>query len=114
MPLDLRRKLDLAGRKLSLAAWQELSVAARRALVEASPEALAGLDAPAIAPSAPWRAPDAVETVAARAAELGLAFDRACWAALDDASRYALFRLADPRKNSEKLGLAIAEICQGL
>jgi hypothetical protein len=111
IPLDLRRKLDLAGRRLSLAAWQELSGEVRRGLCEATPEALAGLDCPSVPPASPWRSPDAAGLVAARAAALKLAFDPACWDALDDASRYALHKLADPRRDGEKLARALAELC---
>ncbi len=35
MPLAIRRKLDLAGVKLSLDGWQAMAIADRRALVEA-------------------------------------------------------------------------------
>jgi hypothetical protein len=110
LPLDLRRKLDLAGRKLSLAAWRALSVGDRQALCEASETALASLDAPAILPRAPWREPAALERVAARAREIGVPFDPGRWATLDDSARHALHHLADPRREPERFLTAVAEL----
>ena len=107
MPLDVRRKLDLAGRKLGLAAWQALSLEDRRALCEA--DELADLvdrlapGTPSIPPSAPWREPEAATSVPRRA---GFPAER--WPALDDAARYALWKVSD----TTKLAAAVAELVE--
>lgn len=127
MPLDMRRKLDLAGLKLSLAAWQALSEGERRALAEAPlasdddaaafgarVEALAaarGQQVTRLEASArghhEWREPAARELVAARAAELGVPFASERWTGLGDDARYALVRLARPEKSADKLKRAL-------
>ena len=107
MPLDVRRKLDLGGRKLGLAAWQALSLADRRALCDADEPDFAGLVdrlaplTPSIPPSSPWRDADAALAVPRRA---GFPAER--WEGLDDAARYALWKVTDPTK----LAAAVAEL----
>jgi hypothetical protein len=126
MPLDVRRKLDLAGLKLGLSAWQALSADERRALAEApltrdddAPAFGARVEALAAArgqevtrlearSSHEWREPAARELVATRARELGVAFDSERWATLADDARYALARLARPEKSADKLRRALA------
>ena len=126
MPLDLRRKLDLAALRLSLAAWQALSLddraslcaqdvtdhataAAFRERVLALARA-AGHDVPDAPKAATaWREASAPEGVVARVAALGLDVDLARWSSLDEPRRYALYRLADPRKQADKFRNALEE-----
>ncbi len=128
MPYDVRYRLDLAGIKLSLAAWQGLSVATRRAICEhpvATDEALAafaarvdaevsraGHAAPRIEPAPtphPWSGDEALAAVVARAKELGAAVRAERWSALDDEQRYALVRASAKGKGAERLLAALAE-----
>ena len=130
IPLDCRRKLDLAGAKLSLAAWQQMSREQREALIAADINSaieaeqyrslavnLAGavggsveLIVPVAFEERPWLTEAAMLEIEERARALAIAIDRARVLALDDASRYALLRLSDPRKSEEKLRAAIAEL----
>ncbi len=126
IPLDVRRRLDLAGVRLSLAGWQAMPLHARARLCEAPvdretdvaayAEAVrAAAPAEAVTPIAkvpfdqrPWT--DAGPRVAERARALGVDVDLARWAELDDAARYALHRLSDPKKSEAKLRAALAEL----
>ena len=128
LPLSVRRKLDLAGLKLSLAGWQALPLADRSALVDADVDddtsaafaaalhaaaARAGVALePLPSPTGPWpwRAPAVPPTLAARLADLRLALDDAAWAALPDEDRYALLKLAGAKREPERLRDALAEI----
>ena len=126
IPLAVRRKLDLAGLKLSLAAWTAMTRAERLAVchlpvdgpgdLEVYREALAGFAERVGHPTAqleggpvdaaawgPARIPD---SVAARIAELSTAR----WSALSEEARYVLFRLAEPRRGPEKLSAALREL----
>ena len=126
MPLDLRRKLDLARLRLSLASWQAMPLDDRASLCaqEVTDDAGVGAfrervialaravgqevpDAPEVA--AVWREASAPEGVVARAAALGLDVDLTRWASLDEPRRYALHRLADPRKQTDKFRSALEE-----
>jgi Conserved nitrate reductase-associated protein (Nitr_red_assoc) len=109
LPLDLRRKLDLAGKKLSLAAWQHLSEERRAELCDAAVETLAALDAPGIPPRSPWREPGSFEAVVAAAGALGVAFDRGAWDGFDDSERHALWHLAEPRRR-DRLAALLREL----
>jgi hypothetical protein len=122
IPLGVRRKLDLAGVKLSLAGWQALPLADRRALAEAevgdeasivafgtmlreaAGRAGARLD-PLPAGPHPWR-------VAAVPPELGGRVGDEAWAALDDEARHALLLLArgGSAAREERLRVALAEL----
>lgn len=113
MPLDVRRKLDLAGLRPSLADWESLTLGQRQELHDAPVEGFAERVL-ALLPNVarteksdrPWdRAHDAI---AARAKELGVTLGR--WEDLDDAARYALYRLADPKKDGTKFRAALAEL----
>jgi hypothetical protein len=112
VPLTVRRKLDLAGLKISLGGWQALPVADRRALAEAEVEdeasvsgfaaalraaaARSGVDLRPIAVPCPppWRTPAVPDAVKVRAAAAGAPLDDGAWARLDDDARHALLHLA--------------------
>jgi hypothetical protein len=123
IPLAVRRKLDLAGLKLSLVGWTALSRAERLAVchlpvdsgrdLEVYREALRGfaeraghpvvqLEGGPVDPAGwgPARVPAAIAT---RMSEKD-------WARLSDEARFVLVKLAEPRRGPEKLGLALAEL----
>lgn len=128
MPFVVRRSLDLAGLRPSLADWQALPLAARQALAARAPNDAAEIDRfraellallPNVArtnavdfAARPWAGDAARDAIAARAKENGIDAARlvARWSALDDVARYALHRLADPKKDAAKLRAAIAEL----
>ena len=130
VPLTVRRKLDLAQLKISLQGWQALTRAERLALchlpaesdadIEIYREVLAGLCARAGVALAPlhdadaaarsWNAASVPERLGARLRELGVSLDDGRWRALDEESRYALLKLADPNKHKEKLHAACVEL----
>ena len=130
IPLAVRRKLDLAGLKLSLKGWTAMTRAERLAVchlpvdgpgdLEVYREALAGFAERAGHPVAPleggpldgsaWNAGRIPETVAARAPRIS----PAQWGALPEDARYVLFRLAEPRRGPEKLDAALRELRLGL
>lgn len=126
MPFEVRRKLDLSGVKLSLSAWEAMPLAARRELLSTPIDAAAdvpryhalalrlGQAAGKVEPQPPvpfeerpWLRGDAVF---ARVRALGLSLDEARWGGLPDLARYALHRLADPKKSQDKLRAALAEL----
>jgi hypothetical protein len=128
VPLTVRRKLDLAELKISLAGWQTLSREERLALchmpvdthedIAVYREVLRGFAARARVPLTPlpggpmassdWSA----EGVLARLKErlVGAHLDAARLGALDEESRYALFKLADPKRDVAKLRAALREL----
>ncbi len=126
IPLAVRRKLDLAGLKLSLKAWTAMARSERLAIchlpvdgpgdLEVYREALAAFAERAGHPVAPleggpldgsaWGAARIPESVAARAPKLLLAQ----WSALPEEARYVLFRLAEPRRAPDKLNAALREL----
>ena len=130
VPLCVRRKLDLAQLKVSLEGWQALPRAERLALchlpvesdeeVAVYREVLAGFCARAGVPLAPlqdadaasraWNAPEIPGVLAERLQKLGVALTPAAWRALDEESRYALCKLAHPKRNPEKLRAACVEL----
>jgi hypothetical protein len=128
VPLAVRRKLDLAELKISLAGWQALTRPERLALchlpVDAPDdlavyrEVLAGFAARASVRLTPLegspsdRSAWSAEGVEARLEDRlgGLPFDPARLRALDEESRYALFKLADPKRDLTKLRLALREL----
>ena len=131
VPVAVRRKLDLAERKLSLAGWQALSLADRRALRDAVVDEDAGafgallhaaagragvaveaLPLPGDGP--PWRGPEAPEPVRARLAELGVTLGAPAWAALADEGRYVLWKLAEKKREPERFAAAVRELGIGL
>jgi hypothetical protein len=123
IPLAVRRKLDLAGLKLSLSGWTAMTRAERLAIchlpvdsaadLEVYREALRGFAERAGQPVSPlelgpadpagW-GPDRVpDTLTSRVSAKE-------WAALSDEARYALVKLSEPRRGPEKLALALAEL----
>src|SRR6266849_344100 len=126
IPPAVRRKLDLAGLKLSLKAWTAMARSERLAIchlpvdgpgdLEVYREALAAFAERAGHPVAPleggpldgsaWGAARIPESVAARAPKLLLAQ----WSALPEEARYVLFRLAEPRRAPDKLNAALREL----
>jgi len=130
MPLDVRRKSDLAGVRLSLAAWQALPRDDRALLVSTEIASAAEVEAyrslatklgekaigkvetlvPVPFDARPWTTDAARDEVVHRAHACGLTVDPARWHALDDGARYALFRLADPKKSEDKLRAALSEL----
>jgi hypothetical protein len=129
VPFTVRRKLDLAGLKISLAGWQALTRAERLALchlpVDAGGDlevyrevlsafaARAGVELTALPGSGearPWAGAALPGPLRARLAALDAHLDDARWSQLDEESRYALYKLADPKRDAEKLGLALREL----
>lgn len=134
VPLTVRRKLDLAGRKISLAGWQMLSRAERLALshlpVDSEDEvgvyrevlsgfaARVGAELEPIAPSdsdrAAWETPAPPASVLARLDGDEFSVQRAAlenaWNSLGEEARYALVKLAHPKRPTEKLLVAMGEL----
>ena len=126
IPLTVRRKLDLAGLKLSLAGWTAMTRAERLAVchlpvdgpgdLEVYREALAAFAERAGHPVGPleggpldaaeWGAARIPDSVAARAPKLSVAR----WSQLPEEARYVLFRLAEPRRGPEKIEAALREL----
>lgn len=128
VPLTVRRKLDLAELKISLAGWQTLTREERLALchlpvdsegdLDVYREVLRGFAARAGVPLTPlaggpvsasaW----SVAGVEARLTDRlgGAAFDATRLDALDEEARYALVKLADPKRDTVKLRAALREL----
>jgi hypothetical protein len=127
VPLTVRRRLDLAGLKISLAGWQLLSRAERLALChlpadseadiavyrEVMQEFCVGRGVP-LKPlpdsDRAWNAAEPPEGLEARLRELAVALSPGAWRALDEESRYALCKLADPQREPAKLKAALIEL----
>jgi hypothetical protein len=126
IPMAVRRKLDLAGLKLSLQAWTAMNRGERlavchlpvdgpgdldvyrealRAFAERAGHPVPPLEGGPVDPSA-WGAAKIPETVAARVPSLPVAK----WSALSDEARYVLWRLAEARRGPEKLQAALREL----
>jgi len=125
IPLAVRRKLDLAGLKLSLAGWTALSRAERlavchlpvdsRADLEIYREALRGFAERAGHPVVPleggpvdpktWGPDQVPAAVSGRVSG-------ADWAAFSDEARYVLLKLADPKRDPAKFNLALEELAR--
>ena len=130
IPLAVRRKLDLAGLKLSLAGWTALSRAERLAVchlpvdgpgdLDVYREALAGFAERAGRPVAPleggpadprgWDAARIPDALAERLATTGVQLALPAWAALSDEARYVFVKLSEARRNPEKLVAALREL----
>jgi hypothetical protein len=128
VPLTVRRKLDLAGLKISLAGWQSLAREERLALCHLPAdteddllvyrEVMRGFAARAGAPLSPieplpsrdaWSAGE----VSARLVDrLGReqAPDERRLLALTEEERYALVKLAEPKRDTGKLRLLLGEL----
>jgi hypothetical protein len=130
VPLTVRRKLDLAGLKISLEGWQRLSREERLALchlpvdadaeIEVYREVMRGfcqqrgvackpLD-DAMARTRAWNSANVPAGLHERAADLGATLNDPAWGNLDEESRYALVKLADPKRTPEKLQAALVEL----
>lgn len=116
IPMVVRRKLDLAGVKLSLAQWSRFPLEARTSLVEGQAEGAEALQAwkasvedavrrhagedPKALPvedSPAWLRLDAIPSeVATWSAEAGVELSIARWRSLDDLQRFALAKLSRP------------------
>jgi cyclic pyranopterin phosphate synthase len=120
VPLAARRALDLAGVKLSLAAFRSLSLELRREL--ASLGSVAEVDTarvheiaalaeppPAALPVAPDPSPVTVPPELVAALGLERPLDAGVWSALEPLERYALAKLARGSR-AERLGGAYSEI----
>ncbi|MFO0626466.1 MAG: nitrate reductase associated protein [Polyangiales bacterium] len=124
VPLPARRRFDLAGLKVSLAAWQSLELVVRAAFTRFPVDLPRDLDdfaaavrahcdavghpAAALAPAArPWDTPDALISLRDRASALRVTVDPVAWAALDEAARFALAHLASPRRELPRLHAAL-------
>jgi hypothetical protein len=130
VPLTVRRKLDLAALKISLAGWQQLSRDERLCLCHLpvdSAEEIAiyrevllafcerrGVDHKPlhdpVAAARLWNARAVPAELRARAVALGAALDDEAWSRTDEESRYALLKLADPKREPEKLAAALVEL----
>jgi hypothetical protein len=130
VPLSVRRKLDLAALKISLEGWQSLSRPERLALCHLpvdTPEeldvyrevlrgacergcvALKKLDDPD-AEARTWNALHVPPGLAARLSDLDVTLGDADWVSLDEESRYALLKLAHPKRNPLKLHALLVEL----
>ena len=130
VPLTVRRKLDLAGLKISLSGWQQLARDERLCLchlpVDASEdlaiyrEVLLAfcrrreisyklLEDPVVDARA-WNAATVPPGLRERTAALNAQLDDAAWSQLDEESRYALLKLADPKRSPDKLTAALVEL----
>jgi len=124
IPMAVRRKLDLCGRKLRLQTWLGWSEERRRTLLQ-WPDDAAGLaalveelaDATTPLPPArnePWQGAGAVPPpVDAATAELGVAVVASSWAALDELQRFALLKLSLPGHGRQNLARALVEFGLG-
>jgi hypothetical protein len=130
VPLTVRRKLDVAGLKISLDGWTTLTREERLALchlpvdseaeVTVYQEVMRGFCARHAVPLKPltevrdhgrsWNADDIPPPVVARLREVGRDLPVAAWRALDEESRYALLKLADPKQAAAKFQAALAEL----
>jgi hypothetical protein len=127
VPLAVRRKLDLAALKISLAGWQSLPRAHRLALCHLPVEGDGDLDVyrevmrdfaaqagaelkplPELTPEA-WNPRDIPPRVAERATELGLALDHDAWRSLDEETRYCLWKYATTKDDAAKVRMLFAE-----
>jgi hypothetical protein len=128
IPMAVRRKLDLAGVKVRLSHWHELSEAERQQLL-AWPDDSAALEtlhqwllertsvmadgrakllAPAV--SEPWQRPtDLPQAVIDSCRQLGLPPPEHAWGRLDELERFALMKLSHPGHEHRNLPVAMAE-----
>jgi len=130
VPLAVRRKLDLAGLKISLAGWQALTRPERLALCHLPVDGSGALavyrevmrgfcDRHAVALGAlpavadqdrPWDTRQVPASVTARLVEAGGALAEARWQALDEESRYGLLKMAEPKQALVKFQALLAEL----
>jgi hypothetical protein len=128
IPMAVRRKLDLAGVKLKLQHWSELSETERGELLAWADDgaAIEALHAHLLARSAglsagqakelprpngePWQQSEELPAVlAASCAQLGLELRQGGWAELSELQRFALVKLSHPGHEHRNLPRALAE-----
>jgi hypothetical protein len=93
----------------------DAEVAAFAALLRAA-TARAGVSLaplPDLPATPPWRCATVPAPLRARIDALGAALDDEAWAELDDEDRYALFRLAEKKRDPERLEAALRELGAG-
>ena len=128
IPMAVRRKLDLAGIKLKLVHWGELTeaerhellawsdaeaaiAALREHLLQRTTELSAG-QAKTLSPASdePWQQGDHwPDAVLASCQQLGLAPDPSGWSRLDELQRFALVKLSHPGHEHRNLPRALRE-----
>jgi hypothetical protein len=128
IPMAVRRKLDLAGVKLKLQHWSELS-AAERAELLAWPDDAAAIEAlrrhllartESLGPgragelpramAEPWQQGERLpESLTSSCAQLGLPLRPGGWATLNELQRFALVKLSHPGHEHRNLPRALAE-----
>ena len=130
VPLTVRRKLDLAGIKISLDGWQRFPREERLCLCHLPVESPLEIDVyrevllafcekrgaatkplhdPAV-DSRLWNSATLPPAVRERTEALRASLDDVGWSELDEESRYALLKLADPKRNPEKIEAALVEL----
>jgi hypothetical protein len=130
VPLAVRRKLDLAGLKISLSGWQILPRADRLTLChlpvdsdeeigvyrevmlsccERASVPLTVLDDPS-ASERIWNAPSVPSPLLDRIRSLGVSLPDLVWNGLDEEVRYALVKLANPKRKEGKLPALLVEL----
>lgn len=133
VPLTVRRKLDLAGLKISLAGWQALPREERLSLchlpvddagdIAVYAEILRAFAARANVPLSPlpdeasrrerWSSPEMPELVRARLDAMSATLTPESWAKLDEESKYALLKMAEPSRDPRKFGWVLDELGLG-
>lgn len=127
VPLAVRRKLDLAALKISLAGWQSLPRAHRLVLCHLPVDgdgdldvyrevfcdlaAQAGAELKALPPltADAWNPRDIPPRVAERATELGIELTNDAWRALDEETRYCLWKYATTKDDAAKVRTLFTE-----
>lgn len=128
VPLAARRKLDLAGIKISLAGWQALARAERIALchlpidhdeeLAAYVECLRGfaeragvkLDAMSPVDRGEWSADHVPDRVTRALGDRAAILPLERWSKLDEDDRFCVHKLADPKRHPEKFWLLLEEL----
>lgn len=127
IPLAVRRKLDLAGLKISLAGWQSLPRADRLALchlpvdgdgdLEVYREVLRGFaeragapltELPEVTPAA-WGIDAVPLRVAERVSALGRELPTSRWRLLDEETRYCLWKYSTTKDDPAKVAALFVE-----
>lgn len=124
IPMDMRRRLDLAGLRVSLATWQAIDPGTRAALrdhpvddaaaiadlasrVRAACDAVGAPAKEEPPTSRPWDGPEAWTLARERAASLGISLDVLVWQGLHASHRYALWHLASPKRDPARFRAAL-------
>lgn len=126
IPLGVRRKLDLAALRIPLEGWQQLPFEDRLALchlpVDTDEEvdayrvvleaftARADVELEPLPRAVPWRCAAVPGIVRDRLISVGTDLDDEDWVALADEERFALLKLADPRRAEWKFKALVAEL----